>query len=958
MLYNKRGLLLTIALIIATIFSTRLFAQERNYDEELKDEKAATQIMMRILGNDSKNIFFQVIPKKDDKDVYQVKARNGLVNVKGSSVIAMAHGAYRYLQDACNFQYSRYGKSCNLPKPLPEYEIPLTVMNYKMFSYLDFNSFGNEVAYWTWRDWEKELDYMAINGINIAPAMLGQEIVWQKVYRKMGISGTQLDNFFSSPAYQPWQQRGNFAGLNKPLPQSYIVNSSEIQQKILVRMEQFGMTPIIPVFNGVVPKEYITKNSGVVSHKISNWNNLDDQYEAHILTPGTTNFLSLGVQFLEEYTNTYKKVYTKNAYYSCKFPDLSEQQLTQSGISQKITLLGRSIMDVIKAMNEKGVWIINMSPNGNNAFENLYNVKKLVESAAKEDVIIYYNINPKESENVKLPNELNKWYWVLNFKTNYSDDFAVPHFIENNNVYRITNSIPNNIGIGYAPEKIYSDDINLFLLSNIISDSTENYKKLVDKFAKTRYNTTEDNLTYAWMGYLECVNNNDNSPIFINNPQKSYHLGSPKISDFKLIATNVLDEVKQSKNKTNLMLQADLIRFSAAYTTDVINLLLKQALKSASENDNQKANEYSNRAFELMEMLDGLTSLNVNNNLDFMIKKAIKIGYNREDTLYYTKDVKRMALYESPYTDSQSGINKTRLWSGVIKNFYMPTWKKFIRACINKNHIDYSSLCSQWVDSEEKLLNPMTTGMAVNFAEKVIEKTALYETETLPSITYNYIFKSTNNFELMMSPINNSGTIYYTTDGSTPNLTSLKYSSPIITDNSKVIKAIVEDNNKFSSVTTINIPPSLYKSYTISPVDRHSALAITNNTLNNGVYANNDKSDYNWALLNYQNTSVTFNLNEATEISNIKMGFYSSASDNILLPTVIMIEGSEDGISYKSLSNKTLKNNYDNNLSGKVNVDIDFASTKTKFVRITFHCHNNISSKTVSSLYIDEITIK
>ncbi|MDD3738065.1 MAG: alpha-N-acetylglucosaminidase TIM-barrel domain-containing protein [Lentimicrobiaceae bacterium] len=956
MLYNKRGLLLTITLIITTIFGTCLFAQERTPDDDLKDEKAATQIMLRILGNDSEKINFQIIPKKDNEDVYRVTAKNGSVTVRGSSVIAMAHGAYRYLQDACNFQYSRYGKSSNLPKPLPEYEIPQTTMKYKVFSYLDFNTFGNEVAYWNWHDWERELDFMAINGINVAPAMLGQEIVWQKVYRKLGISGKQLDNFFSSPAYQPWQQRGNFAGLNKPLPQSYIVNSSEIQQKILIRMEQFGMTPIIPVFNGVVPKEYITKNSSVVSHKVSNWNNLSNQYEAHILTPGTTNFLTLGIQFLEEYINTYKKFYTKNAYYSCKFPDLSEQQLTQSGISQKMTLLGRSIMDVIKAIDEKGVWIVNMSPNGNNAFENSYNAKKLIESAAKEDVIIYYNVDPKETENLKLPNELSKWHWVLNLKTNYSDNLAIPFFIGNNNITEITNSIPNNIGVGYAPENIYSDDINLFLISNTGADSTSSFKNLIDKFAKTRYNTTENNLTFAWMSYLYHMDNNNFYPIFINNPQKNYSISSPKISDFKHIALEILDIAKKTKDKLSPTLQADLVQFTATYATDVINLLLKQALVSISENDNRKANEYSSKAFELMEMLDGLIALNINNNLNYITNKAIKIGYNKEDTLYYTKDIKRMVLYESPYTDCQPGKYKTKLWSGVIKNFYMPTWKRFIQNCSNKRQMDYNSYCLQWVDSDKKLSLPMTAGFAVNFAEKVIEKAALYETETLPSIVHNFVFKSTNDFELRMTPIDNSGTIYYTTDGTMPNAMSLKYSSPINTENSKIIKAIVEDNNKFSSVTTINIPPSLYKSYTISPVDRHSTEIVDRNTLNNGAFADNNKNDYNWATLKYQTSSVTFNLNETTEINNIRVGLYSSASDNILLPNIIMVETSEDGTSYKNVSNKTIPK--DDNLSGKFNVDIDFTSTKTKFVRITFHCHSNISSKVENSLYIDEITIK
>jgi len=40
-------------------------------------------------------------------------------------------------------------------------------------------------VWWDWKRWEKEIDWMALQGINLPLAFTGQEAIWQKVF-KMG----------------------------------------------------------------------------------------------------------------------------------------------------------------------------------------------------------------------------------------------------------------------------------------------------------------------------------------------------------------------------------------------------------------------------------------------------------------------------------------------------------------------------------------------------------------------------------------------------------------------------------------------------------------------------------------------------------------------------------------------------------------------------------------------------
>lgn len=36
-------------------------------------------------------------------------------------------------------------------------------------------------TWWDWARWEREIDWMALSGINLAPAFAGQEAAWQRV---------------------------------------------------------------------------------------------------------------------------------------------------------------------------------------------------------------------------------------------------------------------------------------------------------------------------------------------------------------------------------------------------------------------------------------------------------------------------------------------------------------------------------------------------------------------------------------------------------------------------------------------------------------------------------------------------------------------------------------------------------------------------------------------------------
>ncbi|QHO06124.1 uncharacterized protein DS421_14g452000 [Arachis hypogaea] len=68
-------------------------------------------------------------------------------------------------------------------------------------------------AWWDWNRWEKEIDWMALQGINLPLAFTGQETIWQKVFQeKFNMSTSDLDDFFGGPAFLAWSRMGNLHG--------------------------------------------------------------------------------------------------------------------------------------------------------------------------------------------------------------------------------------------------------------------------------------------------------------------------------------------------------------------------------------------------------------------------------------------------------------------------------------------------------------------------------------------------------------------------------------------------------------------------------------------------------------------------------------------------------------------------------------------------------------------------
>lgn len=83
-----------------------------------------------------------------------------------------------------------------------------TVFHYHRFRYYqNVCTVGYSSAWWQWEQWERNIDWMALNGINLALAFIAQEAIWQRLYQELNFTKEEIDEHLGGPAFLPWYGR-------------------------------------------------------------------------------------------------------------------------------------------------------------------------------------------------------------------------------------------------------------------------------------------------------------------------------------------------------------------------------------------------------------------------------------------------------------------------------------------------------------------------------------------------------------------------------------------------------------------------------------------------------------------------------------------------------------------------------------------------------------------------------
>jgi alpha-N-acetylglucosaminidase len=187
-------------------------------------------------------------------DAFELRTEGGMLVVRASDANAAAAGLGWFLKYSCHRSMSHVGDNLSPVAPLPALERPVRIDANVRYRYaLNYCTFNYTMSFYSWSDWERELDWMALSGVNLMLVANGEEAVWRNTLRRLGCSDAEIAAFIPGPGYTAWWLMGNLEGTGGPMTPGMIDRRSDLQRRIIVRMRSLGIEPVLPGFYGMVP---------------------------------------------------------------------------------------------------------------------------------------------------------------------------------------------------------------------------------------------------------------------------------------------------------------------------------------------------------------------------------------------------------------------------------------------------------------------------------------------------------------------------------------------------------------------------------------------------------------------------------------------------------------------------------------------------------------------------------
>lgn len=303
----------------------------------------------RILPNHAGQFAIEIIPAVDGKDVFALGATpNGKVLLKGNNQVAVASALNHYLKYTaqCNISWN-CGNQLNLPEKLPLPKETRIVSPHKYRPAYNYCTHGYTMPWWDFDRWETELDYLAMNGLNMALIIQGQEQIWINTLTQFGYTEAEVLEWLVMPSHQPWMYMANMERFGGPMPAALPAKRAELVRKIIARMNELGMKPILQGYYGMVPRGFGKKFPAAKIHGQGNWaNNLP---RPDMLSPEDPLFAKIADVFYAEQ----RKLYGTLEY-------LAADPFHEGGSTAGIDLpkCGKTILGLMHKAQPDAVWVI------------------------------------------------------------------------------------------------------------------------------------------------------------------------------------------------------------------------------------------------------------------------------------------------------------------------------------------------------------------------------------------------------------------------------------------------------------------------------------------------------------------------------------------------------------------------------------------------------------------------
>ena len=618
--------------------------------------------------------------RKSDKDFFELDQRGDKVVVRGNTYVNIACGINWYLKYHAGIHLSWNGMTAKLPAVLPrvakkerrETDLRLRYdFNYCTFSY--------SMAFWDWARWEQEIDWMALHGVNLPLAAVGEECVWRNLLLKLGYTSDEVNQFIAGPAFLAWWEMNNLEGWGGPNPDSWYAQQEALQKKILKRMKEYGIEPVFPGYSGMVPSNAKAKlGLNVTDPEI--WNGY---LRPAFLQPTDSRYEEIAALYYKER----EALFGKANYYS-----MDPFHESKAGEETDFDGAGQAVLKAMKKANPKAVWVIQgWTENPRPA---------MIQHIPTGDLLIldlFSECRPMWG----IPSiwlrekgyEEHEWLFCLlqNFGGNVGLHGRMDQLLHN---FYLTQNNPlarRLKGIGFTMEGSENNPVMFELMSELPWRPEKFTKEAwIKDYLTARYGQYDENIARAWdiliQGIYNCPAGNNQQ-----GPHESIFCGRPSMDNFQASSWSKMQNYYDPKSTAEaarwMVKAADRFRGNNNYEYDLVDIT-RQAIADRGRMvynytiadfknfDRSTFGQHSRQFLELLLMQDELLGTRNEFRVGRWINEARSLGNTPEEKDLYEWNARVQITTWGNRTCADRGLRDYahKEWNGLLKDFYYQRW--------------------------------------------------------------------------------------------------------------------------------------------------------------------------------------------------------------------------------------------------------------------------------------------
>jgi alpha-N-acetylglucosaminidase len=637
------------------------------------EDREVQQLIARLLPDRSNSFIVEFIPADAGRDVFELASRDGRIVLRGNKGVSVAAGLNWYLKYYCDAHFSLKGRQMALPKNLPSVEGKVRRVSQDRWRYfLNYCCFGYSLAWYDWPDWEKLIDWMALNGINAPLSVTGQEAVWREASKRLGFTDGDLRDFLAGPPYLPFGWMGCLDGWGGPLPESWVERHAALQQRILARERVLGMTPVLQGFTGHVPPTTSRLYPNARMHKVK-W----IEWETLLLDPLDPVFSIFAKTFLEEQRRLFG---TDHLYAADTFIEMTPP----SGDTNFLAAVARAIYGGMAKADPDAVWVLQGWTFFNQAqFWTQPRIEAFLNAVPDSQMLVldlFCDVTPVWNRTRAFCGK--PWAWCA--LQNFGDCVYLGGALN-----RIHNDLPvarrdplarNLSGIGFVNEGLdYNPIIFDYLFEQSWRSESVSLEDWVRDFARRVYGSAQPDCEAAWHILKETAftGQHEVAPAYTHVPSLTAG-GEPPYSNERLTqAWRRLLDATRSRPESDA-LQFELLMVTRQVLGNFSGESARQAAEAWRAKDQNRFRAASGRMLELIRDLDTLLATRSEFLLGKWLADARRWGETAAEKDRLEWNARRVISMwgQTPAIRDYS----RREWSGMLTSFYLRRWEKFYTA--------------------------------------------------------------------------------------------------------------------------------------------------------------------------------------------------------------------------------------------------------------------------------------